>query len=148
MPWISTSSGADSTVPPLVGYNEETAAAECKRLGYTYRKIGEGAAVTGQIPAAGAVLPKGSEILVYMGEEKPTDLVEVPDLAGKNPDETRQALAKVNLYMRGSGSAQYFTSDTLCSDQSLPAGAMVEPGTVVDVTFVENVTDYTQNRIN
>ncbi len=141
-------SGADSTVPPLVGYNEETAAAECKRLGYTYRKIGEGAAVTGQIPAAGAVLPKGSEILVYMGEEKPTDLVEVPDLAGKNPDETRQALAKVNLYMRGSGSAQYFTSDTLCSDQSLPAGAMVEPGTVVDVTFVENVTDYTQNRIN
>ena len=135
-------SGADSTVPSLVGYDEATAASECKRLGYTYRKIGDGDAVTGQIPAAGAVLPAGSEVLIYMGERAPTDPVEVPDLAGKTPDQTKQALAAVNLYMRGSGSAQYFTSGTLCATQSIPAGAMVDPGTVVDVTFVENITDY------
>ncbi len=134
--------GADGTVPPLVGYSESTAASECKRLGYTYRKIGDGAKVTGQIPAAGAALPKGSEILVYMGEDKPTDPVEVPDLTGKTPDETRRALERVNLFMRGGGSAQFFTSSTLCASQSIPAGAMVDPGTVVDVTFVENVTDY------
>lgn len=141
-------SGADSTVPPLVGYNEEIAASECKRLGYTYRKIGEGDTVTGQIPAPGAVLPGGSQILVYMGESKPRDPVEVPDLTGLTPDQTRQALEKVNLFMRGSGSAQYFTSATLCGSQSIPAGAMVDPGTVVDVTFVENVADYTKNDLN
>ena len=135
-------SGADSTVPPLVGYPEATAISECKRTGYTYRIIGEGNTVTGQIPAAGAVLPGGSEILIYMGETRPRDPVEVPNLAGMTPDQTRQALAKVNLYMRGSGSAQYFTSATVCASQSFPAGAMVDPGTVVDVTFVENVTDY------
>ena len=134
--------GADSTVPHLAGYSESVAASECKRLGYTYRKIGEGETVTGQIPAAGAVLPKGSEVLIYMGESKPSDAVEVPDLTGMTPDQTKQALAAVNLYMRGSGSAQYFTSSTLCASQSLPAGTVVDRGTVVDVTFVENVTDY------
>ncbi len=135
-------SGADSTTPNLVGYKEATAASECKRLGFTYRKIGDGEKVTGQIPVAGAVIPGGSELLLYMGEEKPTDPARVPDLSGLTPDETRQALAQADLYMRGSGSAQYFTSATLCASQSIPAGTEVERGTVVDVTFVENVTDY------
>ena len=135
-------SGADSTVPSLVGYDQSVAISECQRKGYTYRFIGDGNTVTGQIPAAGAVLPGGSEVLIYMGEAKPNTPVEMPDLSGKTPDQTMQTLAALNLYMRGSGSAQYFTSATLCATQSIPAGTMVEPGTVVDVTFVENVTDY------
>lgn len=138
-------SGADATVPPLVGYTPDVAISECKRLGFTYRTIGEGEKVTGQIPAAGAVIPGGSELLIYLGESKPTDPVEVPNLTGKGPDETRQALAALNLYMRGSGSAQYFTSATLCAGQSIAPGTMVDPGTVIDVTFAENVTDFAQN---
>ncbi len=138
-------SGADSVVPPLVGYSQDVAISECKRLGFSYRIIGEGSKVTGQIPTHGAVIPGGSEILVYMGEEKPTDPVTMPDLTGKTPDVTRQILTDLNLYMRGTGSAQYFTSATLCGNQSIAPGTEVEPGTVVDVTFVENVTDFTQN---
>ncbi len=136
-------SGADATVPPCVGYTESQAAPVLQEKGFTYRRIGEGDKVTGQIPAPGAVIPGGSEILLYMGADKPTDTVEMPDLSGKDPDSARQALANLNLYMRGTGSAQFFTSSTLCAYQSISPGTPVEPGTVVDVTFAENVTDYT-----
>lgn len=138
-------SGADVTVPLLVGYTEDQAASVLSPRGFTYRKIGEGAKVTGQIPTSGSVIPGGSEILLYMGEEKPTEAVEMPDLTGRDPDNVRQTLARLNLYMRGTGSAQFFTSSTLCANQSISPGTMVEPGAVVDVTFVENVADYTSN---
>lgn len=138
-------SGADTTVPQLVGYTEAQASDVLTRRGFTYRKIGEGEKVTAQIPASGAVIPGDSQIILYMGEEKPEGLVSVPDLTGMSPDAARQALSRANLYMRGTGSAQFFTSATLCANQSIAPGAAVEAGTVVDVTFVENVTDYTDN---
>ena len=137
--------GADVTVPLCVGYTESQAAPVLKAKGFTYRLIGSGEKVTGQIPTSGSVSPGGSEILLYMGEEKPTDLVEVPDLSGKDPESVKQTLSGLKLYMRGTGSAQYFSSSTLCANQSIAPGSMVEPGTVIDVTFAENVTDYTVN---
>ncbi len=137
--------GADTTVPLCVGYTESQAAPVLSAKGFTYRLIGTGEKVTGQIPASGAAIPKGSQVLLYMGEEKPTDPVEMPDLSGQDPETVRQTLSGLRLYMRGTGSAQFFTSATLCANQSIPHGAEVEPGTVVDVTFAENVTDFAQD---
>ncbi len=138
-------SGADTTVPLCVGYTEAQAAPVLAAKGFTYRLIGSGEKVTGQIPTSGSVIPGGSEVLLYMGEEKPTEAVEMPDLAGKDPDTVKQALGNLKLFMRGTGSAQFFTSSTLCAYQSIAPGTLVEPGTVVDVTFAENVTDFTQD---
>ena len=137
-------SGADTTVPQVVGYTEEQASAALTRQGFTYRKVGDGEKVTGQIPAAGAVVPGGSQIVLYMGETKPTDPVAVPDLSGMSPDKARQALTNVNLYLKGTGSAQYFTSSTLAANQSISPGTPVDPGTVVEVTFVEQINDFSQ----
>ena len=138
-------SGADTTVPQVVGYAEEQASTALAKRGFTYRKVGEGDTVTGQIPAAGAVIPGGSQIVLYMGEAQPTGPVTVPDLSGLSPDKARQALANVNLYLRGTGSAKYFTSATLAANQSISPGAQVEPGTVVEVTFVEKIDDFAEN---
>ncbi len=138
-------SGADTAVPLCVGYTEAQAAPVLSAKGFTYRLIGSGEKVTGQIPTSGSVIPGGSEVLLYMGEEKPTESVEMPDLSGKDPETVKQTLAGLKLYMRGTGSSQFFTSSTLCATQSITPGTAVEPGTVVDVTFAENVTDFTQD---
>lgn len=138
-------SGADTAVPQVVGYNEEQAAAALSKRGFPYRKVGEGEKVTGQIPAAGAVVPGGSQVILYMGEAAPSDPVTVPDLSGLSPDKAKQALANVNLYLRGTGSAKYFTSATLAANQSIAPGTQVEPGAVVEVTFVEKIDDFAEN---
>lgn len=138
-------SGADATVPLCVGYTEAQASQALGARGFTYRTVGQGERVTGQIPTSGSVVPGGSEIILYMGEEKPGEPVEVPDLTGMTPDAVKQALSRLNLYMRGTGSSEYFTSSTLCANQSIAPGTAVEAGTVVEVTFVENVNDFAQN---
>lgn len=138
-------SGADTAVPQVVGYNESQAANALKAKGFTYRLVGDGDKVTGQIPAAGAVVPGRSQIVLYMGETKPTDAVKVPDLSGMTPGNAQQALANLNLYLRGTGSAEYFTSATLAANQSIAPGTLVDPGTVVEVTFVEKIDDFAEN---
>lgn len=138
-------SGADSVVPQTVGYSEPQAANVLKERGFTYRLVGTGDKVTGQIPAAGAVVPGKSQIILYMGETRPTDQVAVPDLSGMTPGNAQQALANLNLFLRGTGSAKYFTAATLASNQSIAPGTMVAPGTVVEVTFVEKIDDFAEN---
>lgn len=138
-------SGADTAVPQVVGYNESQAANALKAKGFTYRLVGGGDKVTGQIPAAGAVVPGRSQIVLYMGETKPTDAVKVPDLSGMTPGNAQQTLANLNLYLRGTGSAEYFTSATLAANQSIAPGTLVDPGTVVEVTFVEKIDDFAEN---
>lgn len=135
-------SGADTTVPRLTGYSAEQAASLLTQRGFTYRTVGEGETVTAQIPAANAVVPGGSQIVLYLGESAPEDAVTMPDLTGMTPDAAKQALAALNIYMRGTGSAQYFTSATLAANQSVSPGTQVERGSVVEVTFVENVNDF------
>lgn len=80
-----------------------------------------------------------------MGETKPTDAVKVPDLSGMTPGNAQQTLANLNLYLRGTGSAEYFTSATLAANQSIAPGTLVDPGTVVEVTFVEKIDDFAEN---
>lgn len=138
-------SGADTVVPQTVGYSEPQAANVLKERGFTYRLVGSGDKVTGQIPAAGAVVPGKSQIILYMGETRPTDQVAVPNLSGLTPGRAQQALADLNLYLRGTGSAEYFTAATLVSSQTIAPGTMVDPGTVVEVTFVEKIDDFAED---
>lgn len=141
-------SGADTTVPKVTGYSAEQAEKLLQNRGFTARIVGDGETVTGQIPASGAVIPGGSQVVLYMGEETPEDSVTMPDLTGLTPEGAKQALAAVNLYMRGTGSARYFTSATLAANQSIAPGTEVARGSVVEVTFVENVNDFADDNSN
>ena len=56
-----------------------------------------------------------------------------------------KALEKLGLYMRASGVTTYSDS-TISTSQSIAAGTMVEPGTVVEVHFMDTaVQDYAAN---
>ena len=64
--------------PQLVGGTVSNAEVALKLKKLTYRTVGEGDTITGQIPASGATIPSGSEVIIYLGAEKPADPVKVP----------------------------------------------------------------------
>ena len=45
-------------------------------------RLCDGDTVTDQVPNAGMRIAASGKVIVYMGEEKPTEAVEVPDLSG------------------------------------------------------------------
>ena len=131
-------SGADVLAPSVTGLSLADAQAKAEAAGLTVRTVGSGETVTDQIPIQGASIPGGSEMVLYMGEAKPTDQVEVPDLSGKSPETVRQTLSNLGLYMKATGVSDYYTSSTIAAGQSIAAGTMVDRGTVVEVQFMDN----------
>ena len=142
-------SGADTMVPNLVGHYADYAQTLLAQSGLGCRTVGEGAVVTGQIPANGAYIPGNSEVVLYLGEEVPTDQVEVPDVVGLTPQEAQTALANAGLYIRATGAVEYYSASNTATDQSIAEGTLVDRGTVVEVRFLDsNVRDYTGSVID
>ena len=130
-------SRADVLVPNAVGLPAADAQKAVEAQGLTVRTVGSGETVTGQIPVQGASIPGGSQVVLYLGEEKPTDQVEVPNVQGKTPAAAKQALVDAGLYLKAGGVADY-TENTRAAGQSIAAGTLVERGTVVEVQFTDN----------
>jgi len=131
-------SGADAMVPKVTNVPLAEAERLLKKSGFTYRTVGDGAAVTDQIPAAGATIPGNSQVVLYLGEPKPEETVKVPDLSGMTAEAARNALNKLGLYLKATGASGYYTATTVADSQSVTAGAQVPLGSVVEVRFVDN----------
>ena len=140
---------ADTIVPYLTGYDLTTAQQVCQERGFTYRVEGEGdgtSIVNYQTAQGGTYIPKGNELVLYIGDATPPDTVTVPDLSGMTPDEAADALKEVGLYMEATGASMYYTDATRVYDQSVAAGETAEPGSVITVSF--NDTSDTSNEAN
>ena len=124
-------------MPNLTGLNLADATSRLKNANLTVRTVGGGDTVTGQIPASGASIPGGSQVVVYLGESVPTDPVEVPNVTGKTAEAARQALENAGLYMKATGATDYGSS-TVALSQSIEAGTLVDRGTAVEVQFIDN----------
>ena len=66
-----------------------------------------------QTAQGGTYIPKGNELVLYIGDATPPESVTVPNLSGLTPEEAEQALNQVGLYMEATGASQYYTSATL-----------------------------------
>ena len=129
------------TVPGVIGSTEEQAAATLAQAGFGYRVVGDGDTVTDQVPASGMRIPASGSVILYMGEEKPTEQIEVPDLTGLTPDECRDTLEQYGLYLRQTGVASsQVTGNTTASRQSPTAGTKVSIGAVVTVEFSDTTS--------
>ena len=137
-------SGADTTVPNVVGHNVDYVRSLLKQQGLTCRTVGEGTVITGQIPAQGAIIPGNSQVVLYLGEEVPADQVSVPNVVGLTPEEVQQTLTNAGLYLRATGAVEYYSASNKAADQSITADTMVDRGTVVEVRFIDSsIQDYT-----
>ncbi len=128
----------DLTVPNVVGQTAQIAQDALKSNGFTYRVVGEGETVTDQIPVGGAVIPSGSQVVLYMGEEKPTDQVAVPSLWGKTAAEAQEILRPFGLYLRVGGTSRYMSANATVASQSIYSGTLVDRGTVIECRFSDN----------
>lgn len=81
-------------------------------------------------------IPASGKVILYMGEDKPAEQIEVPDLTGLTPDECRDTLEQYGLYLKQKGVASsQITGNTTASRQSPAKGTKVNIGAVVTVEF-------------
>lgn len=82
------------------------------------------------------------KVIVYMGEEKPTEAVEVPNLSGMSPDECRDTLEEYGLYLKQKGvsSAQITGDHPPRPSRVRRPGTKVSLGAVVTVEFSDTTT--------
>jgi stage V sporulation protein D (sporulation-specific penicillin-binding protein) len=125
----------DTSVPNLLKLPLGEAKVVLQEKGFTYRTVGDGDTITDQIPAYGAVVPSGVEVVLYMGEEKPAEQVSVPKVTGMSAEKANTVLTNSGLYMKAIGVSGNNSSATIATKQSIPQGTKVDRGTVVEVQF-------------
>ena len=130
-------SSINMTMPSVTGMTEAEAAEELEYNNLTYIVVGEGYKVTDQIPAPGGQVPGGSEVILYMGEEKPTDMIFVPDFRGMTVSQVNQAIVGTGLYLQSVGTSNTGGFVTVTS-QDIEPGTEVERGTLVTVEFTDS----------
>lgn len=125
-------------VPYVINKPVDEGTASLQNNGFKVRVVGEGDTIKNQMPASGATVITGTEVIIYTGEEeKPTDEVTVPDVAGMGYNEAKSTLENAGLYIKTSGAAITVSGVTV-SRQSVEAGESVVRGTVVEVTLVDS----------
>ena len=131
--------GADTAMPKVTGEELTVAKGSLQSVGFECRTVGTGSIVQAQVPAAGVSIPGGSTVILYLGEDAPTEQVLVPSLAGLNPAESKNKLEELGLFMRATGVVDYNDSNVVQASQSIAEGTLVSLGTVVEVRFVSSV---------
>ena len=126
------------SVPDVSGMTEAEAAAALSEKSFTYRKVGEGAVVMDQIPAAHAMIPGKSEVILYFSQEAPEENVTVPDFMGMTLISANNKATSNGLYMLVTGVNQDAYNVTATYQNPAP-GTVVAQGTTITVEF----TDYT-----
>lgn len=126
----------EPAVPGVIGDPAAEAKAVVENAGFSVRLVGDGETVTDQVPASGVKVPVSSEVILYLGESKPTDTITVPDLIGLRPNEAQEYLAARDLYFKRTGIKTSKTGgSTRAIKQNPVAGTQVSIGTVVTVEF-------------
>lgn len=130
-------SGIEVSMPYVMDLTEKEAAKLLEESSLTYMVVGEGDKVTGQIPGAHASVPGNSQVILYMGQEAPTELITVPDFTGMTISQAHQAAANAGVYVLVRG-ASTDVSYVTATDQDVQAGKTVVPGTIVRVSFTDH----------
>lgn len=132
---------AETAAPDVTGMRVEDAAKAIKEAGLEYVLDGAGANVVSQLPAAGAQVPKGSLMMLYMSGTVPEGArVAVPDVTGMTVLEANKLIRSYGLEMRIEGSG-------LAVSQSPKPDETVNPSTLVTVAFEPPAASETVNQI-
>ena len=117
------SAAVDVSMPKVTGSSLTDAQKTLAEKNLNCRTVGEGSTVSRQVPAAGASIPGGSTVILYLGEAAPEEVGTVPNV------------------MRSSGVPVYYGNSTTAERQSINGGETAAIGTVIDVRFFNEVED-------
>ena len=135
------SAAVDVNTPKVTGMTVADAKKALDKKNLKYRTVGEGESITAQLPAAGASVPGGSTVVLYLGDAVPEESGTVPDVVGMSYEGAKKRLEEAGFFMRASGVSVYYSNTTTASDQSILGGETAAMGTVVDVQFSNIVED-------
>ena len=107
-----------------------------KKQSISAKIVGSGNTITGQLPAAGELVPGGSEILLYCGEESEPRMVTVPDFKGMTRQQASDLAGSLGLYILVSGNDGISPKITV-TEQSIPPGETVSVGTTIQLEFAD-----------
>ena len=107
-----------------------------RESGLTARISGVGEKIVGQIPAAGQIVPGGSEVLLYLESLPETDTVPVPDFSGMNRARAAETAGNLGLYFLVAGN-QEISPNVTVTGQSIPKDTMVPRGTTITLEFTD-----------
>ena len=124
----------DTFVPLTEGHSVEDAKSELEKKGFNVRIIGDGETVVSQIPAGGKTAPRSCTVVLNTDSKNEIPKTTVPDLVGLSPSKVAYAVRNKNLNIRYSGTGIDSTNGISVS-QEIPAGSIVEEGTVITVDF-------------
>ena len=127
--------GLDAAVPNVVGETVENAKLKLEAAGFSCRTVGDGATVTDQTPAGGAIVPNNATIVLYLGVEKGNTPSVMPNVVGKTAAEANKALTDAGLIMKVSGATTVSAGNVHAIAQSETAGTELAAGTVVTIQF-------------
>ena len=126
----------DATVPYVVGDLSKYAEAYLTAENFKARLVGyseENDVVTGQIPASGTSIPRGSTVVLYFGDAELETGV-VPNVIGMTVDQANEAITNAGFNIKITGGAAENASATAVS-QSISSGVTTYKGSVVEVVF-------------
>lgn len=130
----------DAAVPYVLGMESQRAEAKLNAEGFEVRYVGDeasGATVTTQIPASGTSIPKGSTVVLYLGDEYDLESGLVPDVTGMTVSQANEAITNAGFNIKISGGAAD-NDNAIATSQYPAAGTDAYKGNVVEVTFQVN----------
>ena len=126
----------DTVVPWVIGSLSMYAKSKFAAENLNVRFVGDtsgSASVTATIPSSGATIPKGSTVVVYLGDAQ-FEYGTVPDVIGKSAAEANELITNAGFNIKLSGGAAA-NSDATATMQSKAAGTTLTKGSVIEVTF-------------
>ena len=135
------SAAVDVTTPRVTGYTVADAESRLEAKGLSFRTVGEGDVVTGQVPAANAAVPGGSTVILYLGGAAPKETGTVPNVVGLSYEAAKKTLEDAGFFMRAGGTSTFYGDSSKAQNQSVAFGETAAIGTIVDVQFSTVVED-------
>ena len=120
--------------PELVGKKLTDAEALLQDYDYSVRIVGDGDTVVAQTPDAGRKTPVRGVLVLYTEDDAQRETVAVPNFAGLTVGQANRVAVENGLNLRISGS-NVNTPEVQAYRQDLEAGAEVENGSVITVSF-------------
>ncbi|MDO4684985.1 MAG: Stk1 family PASTA domain-containing Ser/Thr kinase [Corynebacterium sp.] len=129
------------SIPRVTGISEEMAVSKLEDAGFvvtvetkTDPEVARGSVISTE-PDAGTQVEEGSNVKVLVSSGK--EVIEVPDVTGKNADEAREILEKQHLKL--DDKFKETSSDAVPEgsivEMSPPAGSQVSKGTTITITI-------------
>lgn len=130
----------DAAVPYVLGLEPQRAEAKLFAEGFEVRYVGDttsGATVTTQIPASGSSIPKGSTVVLYIGNDAELESGTIPDVTDMTVSQANEAIVNAGFNIKISGGAAD-NADAVAVSQYPLGGTDAYKGNVVEVTFQVN----------